>query len=385
MLNYELLKQEYPDIDTVGYFNASAVSLPPKRTIDAVNSYLPHLASDYCHSFNPYHEKIEKEGREEIAKLIHVDPSEIAFCKNTCDAISQFVTAYPFKEGDNVVLTNQEYPSNFYPWLLQERKGVEVRVVDFHDGELYPEDVLKACDEHTVAVGISFVFFCNGFKFELKELGQKLHEKGILLVVDGIQGLGRLTLRPKEQNIDFLANGGHKCLLGMKGIGFLYCDSKLTPRLQPITACRQSLLRWHRPPLERHASELPWRKDAGIFEAGNPNYIGILAMTKGVSLLNELGPEAVEKHVLQLELDLREAIKDLPLKYNKPSDPKYYSGVLFVTLPEHVTNEQADAVLVKHNCYCTVREGYIRIAIHCMNTEKHVEELVKALFEIAAL
>ena len=385
MLNWELLGKEYPKLNEAAYLNSSAVSLAPKRVSEAVNAYLGTLEADFCHSFNAYHDRIEKEAREELAKLIQCSPDEIAFTKNTCDGITLFANAYPFRVGDNVIITNQEYPSNFYPWLALERKGVAVKVAEFHDGTLYPEDVLALCDENTKIVSLSTVFFCNGFKFDVKTLGGELHKRGILLVADSIQGLGRLKVIPKEMNIDVLSNGGHKCLLGMKGAGFLYCDKRLIRNLIPHTACRQSLTKWHRPPLERHYNELPWKEGAQIFESGNPNYIGIMAMGKGVSLINELGIGAIEEHVLVLEKYLREKIAHLPLKINHPPREGQYSGIVFVTLPETVDVEEADRIMIKRNVYATVREGYIRICIHCMNTEKHMDMATAALEEIAAV
>ncbi|MBS6644482.1 MAG: aminotransferase class V-fold PLP-dependent enzyme [Clostridiaceae bacterium] len=385
MLNWELLEKEYPKLNETAYLNSSAISLVPKRVAEAVNTYLGTLEADFCHSFNSYHDKIEKEAREELAKLIQCSPDEIAFTKNTCDGITLFANAYPFKAGDNVVITNQEYPSNFYPWLALERKGVMVKVAEFHDDTLYPEDVLALCDENTKVVSLSTVFFCNGFKFDVKTLGRELHKRGILLVVDSIQGLGRLNVIPREMNIDVLSNGGHKCLLGMKGAGFLYCDKKLVRNLIPHTACRQSLVRWHRPPLERHYDELPWKEGAQIFESGNPNYIGILAMGKGVSLLNELGIDEIEKHVLLLENYLRKKIAHLPLKINTPPSKEQYSGIVFVMLPEKAAAGEADEILLKHKVYATVREGYIRICIHCMNTEEHMDRAAAAFEEIATI
>lgn len=383
MLNQNLLKEEFPYMDEVAYVNSSAVSLAPTRVKNAVNSYLGTLEADFCHSFNPYHEKIEKEAREEIAKLIHVSPAEIAFTKNTCDGITLFANAYPFEKGDNVIITSQEYPSNFYPWLALEKKGVNIQVVEFHDNTLYPEDILARCDENTKAVSLSTVFFCNGYRFDVKTLGEELHKRGILLIVDSIQGLGRLQVLPKELNIDVMSNGGHKCLLGMKGAGFLYCDQKLIEKLSPHTACRQSLTHWHRPPLERHYSELPWRHDTAIFESGNPNYIGVMAMGKGVSLLNELGTEEIEKHILTLEQELRSKLVSLSLKLNDPPKESELSGIVFVSIPEGVSVEDADRIMVQHKVYATVREGYIRICIHCMNNSRHMDMVAEALAEIA--
>lgn len=380
-LDYSKIRAEYPDLAGHAYFNTSSIALPPKRGLEAVENYWRGLAEKFCENANPVHDKICEDARNEIAKLIGCSPKEIAFTKNTCDGITQFVHAYPFQTGDNIVVTDQEYPSNLYPWLMLEQNGVEVRVVKFPEDETAPDVIVAACDEHTKAVTLSATFFCTGFRMDLKKLGDLCRERGILLVVDSIQSLGRLVVRPKELGISFMANGGHKCLLGMKGSGFLYCDEKLLPVLTPYTACRQSLKSWHRPPLERHFSELNWREDAGCFESGNPNYIGILAMERGVSLINEIGLEEIEKHVLELEKTLRKRLEKekIPVKTRKE---KFCSGILFITIPEDVAEKRVQEIFLAHQVYATIREGYIRISIHLFNTESDLDQLLDALKEV---
>ncbi len=380
-LNRALIEAEYPNLAGTAYFNVSSIALPPKRGLEAVEGYWRSLAGEFCENADPVHDAICREVRGEIAKLLSCSPSEIAFTKNTCDSITQFVQSYPFEAGDEVVTTSQEYPSNFYPWLLLERRGVTARIVDFKDGALEPEAVVAACGARTKAVALSSTFFCNGFRMDLKRLGELCRERGIILVVDSIQSLGRLKLKPKELGIGFLGNGGHKCLLGMKGAGFLYCDENLRPLLEPFTACRQSLVSWHRPPLERHSADLKWRSDAGCFESGNPNYIGIMAMGKGVSLINELGIERIEAHVLHLEELLRAALAEKKISIPEREQERR-SGIVFLTLPEYADNAAARAVLLKHKVHATVREGYIRVSIHFFNTERDIEQLVEALGEI---
>lgn len=380
-LDRNLIETEYPNLAGTAYFNVSSIALPPKRGLEAVEKYWRSLSDEFCENADAVHDAICREAREEIAKLISCSPSEIAFTKNTCDSITQFVQAYPFEAGDNVVTTSQEYPSNFYPWLLLERRGVEARVVDFTNGALEPEAVIAACDARTKAVALSSTFFCNGFRMDLKRLGELCCERGIVIVVDSTQSLGRLKLKPKELGIGFLGNGGHKCLLGMKGAGFLYCDEKLRPMLEPFTACRQSLVSWHRPPLERHSSDLRWRPDAGCFESGNPNYIGIMAMGKGVGLINELGIERIEAHVLHLEEMLRAALAEKKISIHERA-PEHRSGIVFLTLPKGAEIAEARAALLRHKVHATVREGYIRVSIHFFNTERDIEQLVDALGEI---
>ena len=133
--NVELIRKEYPDLTGHAYFNTSTIALPPKRGLDAVENYWKELAGEFCENANAVHDKICEDARIEIAKLIGCSPKEIAFTKNTCDGITQFVHAYPFQAGDNVVVTDQEYPSNLYPWLMLEQNGVEIRVTKFPENE----------------------------------------------------------------------------------------------------------------------------------------------------------------------------------------------------------------------------------------------------------
>lgn len=381
VLNETLIRQEYPNLEQAAYFNTSSIALLPRRGLDAVNKYWNSLAHAYCENADEVHNKICKETRDEIAELLSCDPTEIAFTKNTCDGITQFARSFPFQKGDNVVTTDQEYPSNLYPWLSLEREGVEIRVVPYSGNGLSPEEIIGFCDGNTKVVALSSTFFCTGFRMDLKSISKLCHEKGIVLVVDSIQSLGRLRVKPKELGIDFLSNGGHKCLLGMKGSGFLYCSKELQPRLIPYTACRQSVVSWHRPPLERHLTDLNWRADAGRFESGNPNYIGILAMGKGISLINELGPERIEEHVLALEENLRRKLEAASIPTASRAK-EARSGILFLNLPQHADEKIVKEKFLSHRIFATIREGYIRISIHFFNTEEDIDRLMKVLREI---
>ena len=202
---------------------------------------------------------------------------------------------------------------------------------------------------------------------------------GIFLVTDTIQELGRIRLIPEELGIDFLANGGHKCLLGLKGTGFLYCSRKLLPMLIPVTACHQSTEKWHRPPKERHYSELLWKKTAGRFESGNPNYIGICSLTEGVRLINQLDIREIETHVLNLENMLLERLETAGLHPSHHEKTTERSGIVFLNLPEGADEKELDTLLASHQIYATVREGYVRISLHFFNTEEHIARVAGVL------
>ena len=380
MLNQDLIEKEDPQRAEIAYFNTSAIALPPVSVKKAVKGYIDALSDTFCHNAATFHNEILEGGRKELAKLLDCSPDEIAFTSNTCDGITQFAQAFPFKAGDSVVVSAQEYPSNLYPWLSLERKGVEIRIVDSEKGgKLLPETLIAACDKSTRVVSVAGTFFCNGYRMDLKHLSDLCHAMGIFLVTDTIQELGRIRLIPEELGIDFLANGGHKCLLGLKGTGFLYCSRKLLPMLIPVTACHQSTEKWHRPPKERHYSELLWKKTAGRFESGNPNYIGICSLTEGVRLINQLDIREIETHVLNLENMLLERLETAGLHPSHHEKTTERSGIVFLNLPEGADEKELDTLLASHQIYATVREGYVRISLHFFNTEEHIARVAGVL------
>ncbi len=184
---------------------------------------------------------------ENGAKLLKTSPDNISFVNNTAEALCLLANGYPFQPGDQVISYVHEYPSNYYPWVLQERRGVELVLLPDCDplgtlayvGRPRGWSMAELADRvtsRTRVIAISHVQFSSGYAADLKILGDFCRERGVDLIVDCAQSLGCLPVYPEECNIAALASSGWKWLMGPWASGLLYTSAELRARLTPVMA-----------------------------------------------------------------------------------------------------------------------------------------------------
>ena len=384
MLDRKLIQKEYGFLGEVVYLDTSKVSIPPLRVQKAWKKYIEGYSSVYCLNYETYFpEKLEK-AKKELAKLLRVDSEEIAFTHSASDSITTLANSFPFCEGDNVVITAEEHPSNVIPWLGLKRFGVKVKVVPGRDGFVEADDVIAAIDEHTRIVSTSSVFFCSGYAMDIRKVGDACKKADIVYALDATQSMGLLELRPREWGIDYVVGGGHKGLLGTKSVGYAYCSRALLGRLRPYTGSLQSATNVGRPCRLKDYDEIEWCRSAECLESGNYPFGMIEALGNGVSLINELGIGNIEAEIRKMEGLLRDRLKDLPLKVITPPKENR-SGMLFVYYPEKADPERVREVLWKNGIRATVRYDYIRMTLDFYNTPEQMDRVTNTLYEIASL
>src|SRR5262249_32284470 len=151
-----------------------------------------------------------REFRRVAAGVVNAEPEEIALVRSTTEGVNLVSEGYPWQEGDNVVIPDNEFPTNQYPWLNLASRGVEIRRIGFPEAWLDLNRLEAACDRRTRIVAISWVGFLNGWRTDLKAAAEMAHRRGALLFVDAIQALGGFSLDVKEAGIDFFSADGHK-------------------------------------------------------------------------------------------------------------------------------------------------------------------------------
>lgn len=384
MLDRALINKEFSFLGKEIFLNVSSVVMPPLRVQKAYQTFMSDYISNCGDDIVPKSWSMVADTRKKVAQLIHADdPSEIAFVKNTCEGVSILAWGYPFKKGDNVVVADQEHQANLFPWInLHQQKQVDLHVVKSRNGEIDADDMIAAIDENTRILTISAVQFSTGFYADLYKLGKACREKGVVFMVDGIQALGRLDINVREMNIDWLAAGTNKGLLGTLGAGIVYCSNRIIEDIIPPYASYQSVVSHVAPPaITTNFESLEWYPDARRFESGNLSYNCINAINLGISLLLELGIWEIETYIKELEIYLRNKLKDLDLHVVQPKDKRNWGGVICVYYPAH-EDERVIAILKKHRIHCTMRGGYIRLGLDFYNTKEQMDEVSAALHEV---
>ena len=156
--------------------------------------------------------------RASAARLIGVEANEIAILKNTSEGLSFVAEGYRWQQGENVITTQLEFPSNYTPWKRLERRGVECRIAVLPTVEA----IEPLMDRRTRIVTVSSVAFHNGFTADLEAIGALCARRGVLFCVDAIQSVGVLPIDVRKANVAFLAADGHKWMCGPESAAIFY-------------------------------------------------------------------------------------------------------------------------------------------------------------------
>ncbi|MEE7627201.1 aminotransferase class V-fold PLP-dependent enzyme [Methylobacter sp. Wu8] len=368
---------EFPLTDELIYLNHAAVAPWPKRTGDAVIKFAEQNTRFGSHFYLDWLNK-EAELHTQLQTLLNAPSADdIALVKNTSEALSFVAYGLTWQPGDNIVSSNEEFPSNRLPWESLADQGVEFRQADLHGADA-PEDALFALvDGNTRLLTISSIQFASGLRMDLERIGEFCKRRGILFCVDAIQSLGAVQFDVQAYQADFVMADGHKWMFGPEGLGVFYTTPEARNKL------KLTQYGWHMMKDIHNYENQPWEAhpSARRFECGSPNMLGIHAYSASLSLLLETGMAAIEAQVLEKSGYLTDAIdKNGQLVLLSAKQNRLKSGIV-VFKHRTVANEVLYQHLQKNGVVCALRGGGIRFSPHFYNT---FEELDRAL-KLAAL
>jgi selenocysteine lyase/cysteine desulfurase len=367
---------EFPITERYAYFGHAAIGPLTRRGAEAMG----RMADQTCRTADrhwPDRQATAEAARGHAARLFGARQThEVAFVENTSSALSLVAMGLAWRRGENVVGAELEFPSNVYPWMQLADLGVEYRRVPERDGRIDPDEVLAAIDEGTRIVALSWVQYASCFRSDLARLGRFCRERGILFVVDVIQGFGALRLDVERDHVDVAAASAHKWLFGPEGIGLLYVSDRVLDCFRPARAGWRSV----REPFAWSDYDLTWGEGAKRFESGTVNVYGLAALEGSLSVLLEAGPEAIERRVLALAGRVADGLAARGFEVVSSRRPGETSGIVTATHPDPEKNGEAFcARLAEQGLITTSRAGRFRVAPHFYNTEDEVERLLGAV------
>ncbi len=309
------------------YLDNACTTLVPRPVIAAMNEYYTDYPS--CGGRRSHHwfaEEVTKriEGnteqgitgaRQAIAKFIHAaSEKEIIFTLNTTQAINIVALGFKFQPGDVVLLTDREHSSNLLPWLRLQKLGlIQVEHTKADDGEGFDLEAFESHfkEKRICLVSMAWTSNITGATLPAKEIIAIAHRYGARVLLDGAQTVPHQSVDVQALEVDFLAFSLHK-MCGPRGVGVLYAKKELLGQgngewevgdeviepailgggtVEDTTYASYRLL------------ETPER-----FEAGIPNYSGLIAASATVDYLQKIGTERISAHEAQLNSYLTEGL-----------------------------------------------------------------------------
>ncbi|MEE4240245.1 MAG: aminotransferase class V-fold PLP-dependent enzyme [Desulfopila sp.] len=322
-----------------------------------------------------------------VAAFLRTDARNISYVHNTAEALCMIANGYPFSPGDEIISYLHEYPSNHYPWVLQEKRGVKLVLLGDTAQPGCPqesdkprgwslEELERRISDKTRLVAVSHVQFSSGFGADLEKLGRLCRDRNVDLVVDCAQSLGCLPVYPEKYHLSAVVASGWKWLMGPKGSALLYTAEAFREKIAS-TMAGPGLMQQGLDYLD-HA----WapHEDGRKFEYSTLPWDHLTAMS---ILLQEIflsrSIEEIRAEVFRLQDIFLEHVSCENLRFFRFS-PENRSGILAARYDGDVG--KVVSALTKRGVIATAPVGYLRFAPHFYNTDKQMVSAAQKVNEV---
>ena len=322
-----------------------------------------------------FFEDAEK-SRALFARLVGGEPDGVALVPSVSYGIGVAAANVPVREGERILILEDQFPSNVYPWReLAKRTGARLVTVPRPDDHDWTSVVLELLDESTAVVAVPNCHWTDGSLLDLGRIGESARRVGAALVVDGIQSLGAHPFDVREVRPDFLVASAYKWLLGPYGIGFLYAGE----RWREGTPIEHN---WINRRGSEDFSRLVGYQDAfqpgaRRYDVGERSNFALLPMAnEALRRILDWGVANLSETIGELTGLIEREAKDRGIEAT-PAERRA-RHMVGLKLGSAVAGDLA-ARLAGENVFVSVRGESVRVSPHLYNTERDVERLFAAL------
>ncbi|MDW7991408.1 MAG: cysteine desulfurase [Anaerolineae bacterium] len=402
MLNVERIRADFPALarqvhgKPLVFLDSAASSQKPVQVLEAMDRIYRECYANVHRGIYAFSEEATlayESARDKVASFINAPfREEVIFTRNTTEAINLVAYAWGrshIRPGDRILLTQMEHHSNIVPWqLLAQEKGAELIYLPItDDGLLNLEQLDNLLDDRVKLVAFTLMSNVLGTINPAKEIIQKAHAVGAVVLVDAAQAVPHLPVDVQELDCDFLAFSGHK-MCGPTGIGVLYGKEALLQEMPPFLGGGDMIRRveWE----SATWNSLPWK-----FEAGTPAFVEGVGLGAAVDYLRDIGMEAIAAHERELTAYAMERLGSLPGLRIVGPPAHQRGGVVAFTFRDihphdlaHLLDLEGVAVRAGHHCAQPLHRrlgltATVRASFYLYNTHQEVDRLVEALEQAA--
>jgi cysteine desulfurase/selenocysteine lyase len=358
------------------FLGHAAVTALPQCAAEAMAQYAHSSSKD--HQEFPEFIETMNDTRRLAADLIGAKASEIALLGPTSLGLSLFANGIDWRDGDEVLCYQDDYPANVYPWVELQRKGVRTKFLEPEEpGTITPELVESSIGPATRLVALASCHYLTGYRIDIDAIGKMLKERGILFALDGIQTCGAFPT--SVQNVDFMSCDAHKWLLGPMAIGIVYVKQENFEILRPTLLGAWNV---HSPDYITQ-EKIKFHPTARRYEPGVLNASGIVGFKAVLELIDEFGMENISSQLLKLKSHLINKLESLGFSINGPRIGPNTSSITTFKPSEGNALAIFDK-LNKAGIICSCRkdrsgEQFLRFSPHFYNTETEIDRTIEIL------
>lgn len=394
MFNINDIRKQFPILEQtvygkqLVYLDNAATTQKPQCVIDTIDEVYTTINSNVhrgVHHLSAVATERMEQARLTVQEFIGARHShEIIFTRGTTESINLVASSFgeTMQPGDEIVVSTLEHHSNIVPWqLLCERKGVKLRVAALDaDGRIDVESLKSLINKRTRLVSVAHVSNVLGVTNPVKKIIDFAHRNGVPVLVDGAQSVAHAKIDIQALGADFFVFSGHK-VYGPTGVGVLYGKEELLNNMPPYHGGGEMIKTVS---FERTTfNELPFK-----FEAGTPDYVGIIALGKALEWVTGIGIENIAKHERELTQYAVEQLQTIPSIriFGTPDS----AAVSFLARDIHpadlgtILDRLGIAIRTGHHCAQPLMDyfgipGTVRASFALYNTKEEIDIFIKGV------
>jgi L-cysteine/cystine lyase len=370
------VRSEFPVVERVVYLNTGTAGVCPASVCAALWESTRAFEQGGEWYWGEADAGMEA-ARKRVARFLGATPDEIAFTRNATDGVNIVVEGVDWRDGDEVLLSDQEHPSMLFPWTyLTQRRNVRLRrfKVGMDDAETLAS-IRAAWTPRTRLLAASHVTSQTGTRLPARAVVELCHEGGALVLFDGAQAVGQIPVDVRRLGTDFYTGNLHKWLHGPKGTGFLYVAQERLGGLRPTWV---------------GAGTGGFSDDGGLvpldtsrrFEYGTRDFGKYGALVALFDWHDALGLDRSREHMRRLTDALRRGIADVPgARLHTPVSWTLSSALTTFSV------EGVDAAALMRDLWESDRMRLrhvhevngVRVSAALFNTEEEVHRLIRGI------
>lgn len=373
---WSLVRAQFPIAAGKIMVNAANLCPAPFVVGDEMIRQARELDADVSFHHRAKFEMIRKETLKELAAFLRVSPTELGIVRNTSEANNMVIQGLDFQPGDEIVIWDQNHPSNNMAWKQKAKRfGLVIREVQtpahpVTSGELL-QPFVQAIGPKTRMIAFSHISNVSGQMMPAADLCAVARSKGILTLMDGAQSFGMLDLDLRALGCDFYTSSSHKWLMGPKETGILYVRQNLVERLWPTT-------------MGAGWKEDDSTVDGRICTLGQRNDALAAAITAALRFHEAIGRKNIEQRVFALANQLKKGLMDqVPgLELVSPLPDEAIAGIVIVRHTGKNNNTLYEQLYQQYGIACAPTGG-LRFSPTVYNTSEEMDHIVACLRKLA--
>lgn len=375
---WQLVKEQFTIKPKLILLNTANLCPSPHMVRERVFRLTDDVDSDVSFQNRAKFDALREEARRKLAALMGASEDELAIVRNTSEANNVIVAGLDLKPGDEVVIWDQNHPTNNVAWDVRAaRFGFTVKRVslpDLTDAEEILKTFRATLTAKTKVLSFTDASNNNGLKLPTKELCRMARERGIYTHVDGAQTFGALVVNLHDLGCDSYSGSAHKWFMGPKEAGLLYVRRERIATIWPSVVG----VGWG-------TKADTTAQGARKFETlGQRDDAAVSAMSAAVDFHNLLGPARIEARMRELATALKEGLLKLPgAKLRTSLKPELSAGVCVVRFDGVEVQRMYEVLYAKHGI-AGAPTGGLRFCPHVYNTMEEMDRTLAALRQVSA-